>query len=59
MSLVVPVVVCKKRNKNSAAEFYVLQMKKLTAGTLLERHSRAELALIYVHRWLLIFFLKF
>lgn len=59
MSSVVPVLVCKKRNKNSAAEFYVLHMEKVTAGTVLERHRRAELALIYVCWWLLIFFLKF
>lgn len=59
MSSVEPVLVCKKRNKNSAAEFYILQMEELTAGTELERHSRAELPLIYVCRWLLIFFLKF
>lgn len=44
-----PAFVCKKRNKNSAAEFYVLQMEKLTAGTVLERHGRAELTLIYVY----------
>lgn len=59
MSSVVPVLVCKKRNKNSAVEFYVLHMEKVTAGTVLERHRRAELALIYVYQWLLIFFLKF
>lgn len=46
MSSVVPVLVCKKRNKNSAAEFYILQMEKPSAGTVLGRHSRAELPLI-------------
>lgn len=49
MRSVVPVLVWKKRNKNSAAEFYVSQMEKLTAGTVLERHRRAELTLIYFY----------